>query len=204
MLPASSAVRMRQEKTPELWRRRFDDTWALNVLKRLLADLSSPIDGTAMLNAAAVADGSSTGNGSSRAGVAPATEALELVRGSTSVMDLDATPAPPLPNSEHPSKMQVFCEAPFATLDDASFQKLHTARCFCERIEFDVATAPLRTVRCGCALCGALGFPRTMSVFAKAAVRFSGASRDWIKVYCVATDTVSLCTFHSTRILLTV
>ena len=71
---------MRQEKTPELWRRHFDDTRALNVLLRQLADRSSPIDGIAILNAAAAADGSSTGNGSSRAGVAPATEALEAMQ----------------------------------------------------------------------------------------------------------------------------
>jgi len=33
----------------EPWRKRFDDTRALEVLLRLLAALPSPIDGTAML-----------------------------------------------------------------------------------------------------------------------------------------------------------
>ena len=74
--------------------------------------------------------------------------------------------------------------------DDDAFSSLHTARCFCKRIEFDVATAPLRTERCGCAQCGALGFPRTTSHFAKAAVRFTPESGEWIKVYSPGADTV--------------
>ena len=84
----SSAAALVDQGTPlEPWRKRFDDTRALEVLLRLLAALPSPIDGTAMLNAAAAADHSSP----SLAAVAPATEALELDHGSISGMDLDAT-----------------------------------------------------------------------------------------------------------------
>ena len=67
----SSAAALVDQGTPlEPWRKRFDDTRALEVLLRLLAALPSPIDGTAMLNAAAAADHSSP----SLAAVAPATE----------------------------------------------------------------------------------------------------------------------------------
>ena len=49
MSASAAAAPMCQGKTLELWRGRFDDTRALAILLRLLAALSSPIDGAAML-----------------------------------------------------------------------------------------------------------------------------------------------------------